>query len=194
MINHRLWGMRCYLSGAIDKAEDNGIGWRKTITPFLLRLGIVVLDPCDKPIDGYFKEKKDLFDQLKRELRFDDLNTEVRKIRTLDLRMVDISDFLITYINNDIQSCGTWEEIGLANRQKKPVLMICQQGKENVPGWVWGMLPHQHIFGTWYDLKKYVCHIHSDKDVDDMRRWVFFDYSRLMPKISIKDSENSLLI
>ena len=55
--------------------------------------------------------------------------------------------------------------------------------------WVFGMIPHQHIFSQWEDLMEYLYHVHSDDIVDDMRRWIFFDFSKLVPKISIEESE-----
>jgi len=185
----RLWGMRCYLSGAMDKAEDNGVGWRKRLTPFLQNLGIVVLNPCDKPIEMDFEiENRDYRETLKRENRFEELNTEVRKLRSIDLRMVDNSDFIIVNIDNDIPSCGTWEEITLANREKDPILVRCVQGKKAIPDWVWGMLPHQHIFSTWSELKSYLVHVHTDQIVDSMKRWVFFDYSQMVPTVGVDAS------
>jgi len=160
------------------------------ITPFLERLGIVVLDPCKKPIIGFSHgENRELFERLKKEKSFDLLNDEVRKIRKIDLYMVSVSNFVIAYVDNDINTCGTWEEIGKANDQNKPVLVVCEQGKVHIPFWVWGMIPHEHIFGEWTDLIRYLHHVHSDENVDDMERWIFFDYSKLMPKVSIEGSE-----
>jgi 16S rRNA C967 or C1407 C5-methylase (RsmB/RsmF family) len=183
---NRLWGMRCYLSGAMDKADDFGKGWRLEFTPFLQKLGVVVLDPCDKPIEGEFEiENRDFCNRLREEERYEELNQEVRLIRVVDLRMVDMADFLVVNVDNDVPSCGTWEEIALANRQKNPILIRCAQGKKNIPGWVWGMIPHQHIFGEWNDLKKYLLHVNSDEDVDTMKRWMFFDYSAMIPRVSV---------
>lgn len=48
---NRLRGMRTYLCGAMDRVPDGGVGWRDSITPFLEDKGIVVLNPCDKPIE-----------------------------------------------------------------------------------------------------------------------------------------------
>ena len=38
----------CYLCGAMDRVADGGVTWRKAITPELNRLGVGVLDPCNK--------------------------------------------------------------------------------------------------------------------------------------------------
>ena len=41
-------------------------------------------------------------------------------IRCVDLRMVDISDFLVVNLDPDIPTFGTHEEIANANRQRSP--------------------------------------------------------------------------
>ena len=46
---NRLKGMRTYLAGAMDRVPDGGAGWRDKITPLLKKMGVVVLNPCDKP-------------------------------------------------------------------------------------------------------------------------------------------------
>ena len=50
MIN-RLKGMRTYLAGAMDRVPDGGVVWRDKITPLLESKGVVVLNPCDKPVE-----------------------------------------------------------------------------------------------------------------------------------------------
>ncbi len=42
--------MRIYLCGAIDKAPDGGVGWRRALTARLA--GHEVLDPTTKPSQG----------------------------------------------------------------------------------------------------------------------------------------------
>ena len=185
----RLYGSRVYLSGAMERALDVGEGWRNRITPYLDRLGIVVLNPCKKPIDMVFKiEDREYREGLRMDGDFETLNKEVRILRAVDLRLVDISDFLIVYLDNEVSSCGTWEEIVTANRQKKPVLIHCKQGKERIPDWLWGMLPHQFIFGSWDDLFEYLRQVNIADEIDNMRRWMFFDYSSMVPKISVSQS------
>jgi len=191
VVSHcRLWGMRCYLSGAMDKASDNGIQWRERLSRFLFNLGVIILDPTNKPIDIGQEtiEDKEYRKRLKRQNRFDELQTGMKPVRSVDLRMDDIADFIIVNFDNDIRTCGTHEEYGWANRCKKPVLVRCVQGKREAPDWMFAMFPHQHIFGSWSALKKYLIHIHRDNIVDDMRRWIFFDYTQFVPKVSVEES------
>ena len=52
--------------------------------------------------------------------------------------------------------CGSYEEISTANRQKKPVLVWCEQGKMLAPNWLFFMLPHEHIFSSMDQLLAYL--------------------------------------
>ena len=46
----KLTNHRAYLAGPIDHADDDGVVWRQKITPLLESLGVMVLDPTDKPV------------------------------------------------------------------------------------------------------------------------------------------------
>jgi len=101
--------------------------------------------------------------------------------------MVDLSNFLIVNIDLEHYACGTIEEMVLANRQKKPILIHVKQGKRLCPDWILGMLGpkgHDMIFDEWKELKKYLTIINSgsDKDVEKRNshhRWVFFDFRKI---------------
>lgn len=191
--NSRLYGMRCYLCGSIDKADDRGVEWRSRLTPFLERMGIIVLNPCKKPINIGIEDEASIIKRrecVKNEM-FDELSKDMYLIRHIDLRLVDLSDFIIVNLDLDILACGTHEEIGWANRQMKPVIVRVPQGLDEVPYWLWGMLPKEQIFQTWIDLKNYLKHVHCDDNVDDLGRWVFFDYKQMVPKVNIEEASNT---
>ena len=99
----RLKGLRAYLAGPIDNAKDDGVGWRIEMTKFLEPLGITVFDPCKKPL-AYAKykeveEEKKKMMQLKETGRYFELTERMKDIVHVDLRMVDVSDFLIIYLD-----------------------------------------------------------------------------------------------
>lgn len=174
--------MRTYLAGAMDRVPDGGAGWRDKITPLLKSKGVVVLNPCDKPVEVGIEDSDTRvnIESLKENDEYSKIKKEYGVIRTLDLRCVDISDFLIASIDIDVHACGTYEEISLANSQKKPVLIWCQQGKRLAPNWLYFMLPHQHIFGSIDDLMQYLDYVDSCKDeIEHHKRWFFFDRERL---------------
>jgi hypothetical protein len=178
MLN-RLRDQRVYLAGAMDRVADRGNGWRDQITPFLEHLEVIVFNPIKKPTTvgiedittHKFKQK------LKLEKNYDELSQVMKTIRSVDLRLVDISDFLIVNLDLDIHPCGTYEEIFWANRQKKPIIVHMVQGKQNAPDWLFGTIPHQMIFSTWDDIKNYLQNIHNNPDIIAYNRWYFFNYT-----------------
>lgn len=175
---NRLKAMRGYLCGAMDRVPDGGIGWRDSLTPFLRGKGVIVLDPCNKPIDIGIEDAENR--QLRRELKkagaYAAVAHDMKIIRCVDLRMVDLSDFLVVNIDTSVHACGTYEELTTANREKKPIIIRIEQGKENVPDWLLGTVPHQMIFSTWDEVKSYLHHIDTAPEVDAMKRWMFFNY------------------
>jgi len=177
----KLTGMRTYLAGAMDRVADGGVEWRQRITPKLRDFGVTVLDPCDKPVEIALEDEatRSNIQALKIRGEFDRIREDYAVIRTLDLRCVDVSDFIIASIDINVHACGTYEEISVANSQKKPVLVWCQQGKINAPNWLFFMLPHQHIFGSIEDLLSYLGRVDSGQDSKHYKRWFFFDQERM---------------
>lgn len=171
----KLRGSRCYLSGAMEVLPDHGIEWRQTLGPFLENLGVMVLDPTNKPTDR-INETPERWQELRATEQYDQLRKEIKILRCVDLRMVDISDFLIVNLSNDVRTCGTWEEMDVANRQKKPVIVRIKEGKNQCPLWLFGKLPHEMIFGSWDEVKDYLIKVDRDQ-VDHLRRWLLFDFN-----------------
>jgi hypothetical protein len=71
--------------------------------------------------------------------------------------------------------CGSYEEIVTANRQKKPVLIWCEQGKKIAPNWLFFMLPHEHIFSSMNEMIEYIYKVNKTKNVSSMKRWFFLN-------------------
>jgi len=174
---NRLKNQRCYLAGAMDRVRDRGIGWRNEITPFLESLGIVVFNPITKPTDTGLEDHDShiVKTKLKTNKRYDELSSMMKVIRSVDLRLVDISDFLIVNLDLDIHPCGTYEEIFWANRQKKPIIIHMVQGKKHTPDWLFGTVPHQMIYSDWNDIYGYLEHINSSENINTYNRWYFFN-------------------
>jgi len=134
-------GARVYLSGPMDfvasRAEEKKNGWRVRVKQFLQSYGATVFDPWEKPkIRGLHEYGKE--DATSIHVRYNwtfEESREGAKIRTecaqnfwetmhIDLRMVDISDFVIAYCPTNIYSVGTPHEIIMARQQHKPVLFV----------------------------------------------------------------------
>lgn len=174
---NRLYNQRVYLAGAMDRVPDRGSTWRDNITPFLMNLGITVFNPIKKPcLDGNEDHTVHAYKtKLKQQEKYDELKKIMKNIRCVDLRLVDISDFLIVNLDIDVHPCGTYEEIFLANRSKKPVIIHMEQGKNSAPDWLFGTLPHEMILSSWDEVKNYLNHIDSSEKIQTHNRWQFFN-------------------
>lgn len=178
----RLAGMRAYVSGPMDSPESKGgLIWRKTITPRLQKMGVGVIDPTNKPCQGVLEDDKTRQNIAKsRESGdYELVQNYVKQIVKTDLRFVDVSDFLIVYLDIKEFPCGTYDELFMACNQRKPVLIVCPYGKNKVPGWLWGRIPHELFFGSFDDMFQYLEHIDKSKDIDTLNRWVFIDYKKV---------------
>lgn len=174
---NRLKNTRCYLAGAMEHTSDNGVGWRDVIKRDLESLRITWLDPTDKPTE-IAHEDADFANRLrywKCQGNWKKVSDAVRIIRAVDLRMVDIADFMIVNIDMDVPTCGTWEEIFWANRCMKPVIVRVAQGKVAAPSWLFGTIPHEMIFSSWTEVGRYLRSINSSPVIDDLKRWRFFN-------------------
>jgi hypothetical protein len=171
-----LAGTRVYLCGAMDRVPDGGVEWRKRLTPRLKELGVVLFDPTNKP---FYDGKGDESDRKQREEwvkngEYDKIREFVKEFRGGDLRMVNNCDFVIIYIDVNVHMCGSYEEIAIATHEKKPILVVCEQGKPRTPQWLFGQLPHEHIFGSFDELMTYLHGIDEHGLDDESGRWYFY--------------------
>tara|TARA_A100001391_G_scaffold172537_1_gene134055 strand:+ start:786 stop:1421 length:636 start_codon:yes stop_codon:yes gene_type:complete len=176
---NKLEGLRCYLAGPIDAADDDGVGWRKDATKWLKARGVKVLDPCDKPISyAEYKEidtEKQKMMELKENGRYFELSQRMREIAHVDLRMTDISDFLIVYLNPNITMFGTIHELINSLNQKKPTLVVVEGGKRCASNWLFGIMDFNFIFDSFEELYDFLGLIDTEAIQANLSRWVFFD-------------------
>jgi len=178
---NRLHNKMCYIIGYMQSCPNNGEGWRNEIIPFLTSVGVKVFNPCRKPVDFGLedRETRELVNSLLQKEKYDEVRELMKPIRAVDLRMVDKSDFLIFNLDNNFPTCGSHEEWVTANRQKKPIIVRCEQGKSAIPNWMFGALPHELFFSTWQEVTNYLKHIDESPCFDAVGRWVFFDYEKM---------------
>lgn len=161
-----LKGARCYLGGPIEN-DATGHNWRAEPSRILVeRYGIDLFDPFADPKQQWVpqlyaaREHKD-FEKM-REIAMD----FVQK----DLTMIDHTDMLISYLPKGVPTTGTHHEIIRASDAKKPVMLVCPQGKEFVPLWYYGFIRHERMFGSWQDLYAYLDEVSDGKHTEE-RRW-----------------------
>ncbi len=136
-----LRGTTCYLSGpmdfVVDRKQEALIGWRARLTDALESWGVRVFDPWFKPMvrnlgrygiedETSNEERKDwIFDEGSRGAAVRSrLSGSFWPVMHIDLRMVDLSDFVIACCPTNLYSVGTPHEIVLARQQRKPVLLV----------------------------------------------------------------------
>ena len=140
--NGLLQGAGVYLSGPMDfvasRAAEKKSGWRNRVGEFLEAAGVTVFDPWFKPdvrgLHEYGREDVKSGERIKERwtYRSGRKGAEIRswcarmfwETLHIDLRMVDTSDFTISYCPTNIYSVGTPHEIITATVQHKPVLFV----------------------------------------------------------------------
>lgn len=178
---NRLAGSMVYAAGPIDRCPDGGKQWRAALAPELRRRGIVMLDPLKKPTDVGLEDDDHRGERAswKASGDYERFAAVMRKIRAVDLRLVDKADFLIVKMDLDVFMCGTMEELFLANRQHKVVLVWCPQGIGRIPDWMYGVLPHEFFFDTIDGVLAYIDHVATAPDIDTLNRWLFLNHNDL---------------
>jgi hypothetical protein len=137
-----LQGARVYLSGPMDfvasRAAEKKFGWRNRVGEFLEAMGVTVFDPWFKPdvrgLYEYGREDVKSGERIKKRWTYEPggKGAEARswcsrqfwETLHIDLRLVDTSDFMISYCPTNIYSVGTPHEIITATLQHKPVLFV----------------------------------------------------------------------
>jgi hypothetical protein len=140
-LKNHLKGARVYLSGPMDfvasRAAEKKYGWRTRVSQFLRSYGVTVFDPWNKPqirgLHEYGREDvksievrdKWTFDPGKKGVEArGECAASFWETMHIDLRMVDVCDFLIAYCPTNIYSVGTVHEIVVARQERKPVLFV----------------------------------------------------------------------
>jgi hypothetical protein len=137
-----LQGARVYLSGPMDfvasRAAEKQFGWRNRVSQFLQEMGVTVFDPWFKPdvrgLHEYGREDVKSGERIKKRWTYKTGRKGAQErswcakqfweTLHIDLRMVDTSDFMISYCPTNIYSVGTPHEIIMATLQHKPVLFV----------------------------------------------------------------------
>ena len=149
------------------------------MTPYLEKMGLTILDPTNKPVSqcryNEIGDEKEHIQKLVNLKRWDELRTMAKEIVLVDLRMVEVADFLIAYVDKDIHICGTYDEIFESLRRRKPTLIVHKGGKAEMSMWLRGKMNHNFVFENFDELYEYLEALHDGTVEPDYTRWVFFD-------------------
>jgi len=180
---NKLEGQVAYLAGFIDANPEKSRGWRIDMKRFLNDLGIGAFDPTDKPITNVkVSEDKDFvqrMNSLKSRGMYDEITQSMKEIVRLDLKMVDLANFLILAIDKRYYSCGSFSEFTYACMLRKPVFVYCEQGVSEIPNWMFGLGDYPYFHGSWDSIKQHIQNIHDGFSDDLDGKWRFFNYDKV---------------
>jgi hypothetical protein len=166
---------RCYLIGPMENvSSEAGRGWRDRVTEGLSAMSVTVFNPFLKPWVDPVAEDEEARDDLNRWREtgeYDKVAERMKRVRADDLRLCDISDFFVVYLDPTVSSWGTVEEVVTANRMKKPIFVVVEGGKAKAPLWVYGMLPHRYFYDDLDSALDLIRRIDSGEKVIDSDRW-----------------------
>jgi len=121
-----------YLAGAMEYAPDFGMDWRRALTPILINMNYIVINPCLTTPHTLSNTKldKDL-DSYRQEIR--------EKIILPDLKLIDGCDLIIVNWDKYVKfGGGTHGELTYALINNIPVYLIESIPREEIPGWILG--------------------------------------------------------
>jgi len=176
MTQHLLNRTKCYLAGNIENSHAPDY-WRDVVKNELKETGITFFDPLKKPfMDSVNEDKEHIAKLVKMRTggEFGELAKIMRKIRVEDLSLVDRSDFLIASISAKTASWGTAEEVFWANRMKKPIFLVVEEGRRACPFWIFGTLPEDQIYDNMKDVIAEIKKLDSGEKTMDLSRWKVF--------------------
>ena len=172
-----LEGVKIYLSGAIDRIEDDGVGWRKEFRQKCVEYNLPVsfLDPTNKPdhLGSEIGEEKNRIKMLLESCKWNQAKNQAKIFRRIDLRMVDICHLFIVHIDVNCHLCGTYEELFTAERQRKPMLAIMASGqsKWDIPSWLVSIFDEEDVFNDVESCVEHLKLLHTGKIIFD-DRWI----------------------
>ena len=103
----------------------------------------------------------------------------MKKIVSIDLHYLDLSNFVVAYLDLDVRLTGSITEITYAALEKKPIIIICPQGKAKLPNWLYGMCDHRLFFDDIESSKQYINKVNNNKIFISAERWRFINYGKV---------------
>lgn len=154
---NNLLNTKAYLIGAIEN-DDNAYDWRADLKNRLSDFGIKFFDPLRRPLINKVEENaafKTAVKNYRKDLDIVQLHDVMSKIRSEDLSLVDRCDFIVFYLDLNKPTCGSYEEYFRAIWLNKPAYIVCPQGLDKIPLWLFGCESYSrsYFFNDFVDLK-----------------------------------------
>lgn len=160
-----LIGAKAYLSGPIE--NDHYFIWRDEPKKILReQFQINLFDPCEDEKQNWSA----VLTKAREKKNYETLKNICKSIVRKDLSLVDRSDLLIACLFKNTRTFGTTHEIILSNEAKKPTIIVCPDGKEFIPYWLWGIIKEEFMFDSWQQLYCYLDEVNQGKHINN-NRW-----------------------
>ena len=147
--------------------------WRQNVTDKLTIIGIKVLSPTKKTFAIQTHETDDDRENMNEWREYGDLqrvHDYMVPVIEKDLRLVDISDFLIVNMEVTKPTFGTMHELVVANQQKKPIFFACGDRKMS-PHWITGLIKPRYIYNNLDEVVDTLYKINKGEIEIDSNRW-----------------------
>lgn len=162
-----------YLVGPMEYSSDC-FSWRDAITSTLqLNFNIKCFDPNKDHFVNLVSETEEDRAILKEQRELENwtyVSDYMKQVIRRDLRMVDLSTFIVGRIEPETPTFGTIHEIVVASLQSKPIL-IQTDDKKKFPLWLAGLVNMNMVFETWEELVSYLAKIDSGEIYADPKYW-----------------------
>ncbi len=161
-----LRGCKVYLGGPIEHAEDKE-DWRPPVRDVLRKeFQIELFDPTEDVKQEWLPNLLD----AREACDFDTMSKIAKRFVHKDLSVVDECRFIISNVPRGVPTTGTTHEIINSWDLKKPTLLVCPEGKQYVPAWYYGFIPHSPwMHGSWDSLYDYLREVDAGKHKEETR-------------------------
>jgi len=166
---------KVYLCGGIENFP--GQNWRESITTELSKMGIIALDPLDKPFINSHPEDQDIHRWLRERRAALDLQSVrdfIKVVRRQDLTMIDRSDFVIANLHPTKASYGSAEELSFSERALKKVFIVIDGGIQFTPYWLLAMFSEKCFYNSIDDVLTELRKIDNGEIQMDDKYWRLF--------------------
>ena len=166
-----LYKTKCTVIGPMQYTDGRSI--REYLSEQFGKYNITLYDHYHKPFIKAIEEDESVRSNFKIWLENEEYDklSEQRNIRTFDLKLIDISDFIIMIFDPQVPTIGSWEEFFWANRLKKPIFFVNIKGKKTTPYWIFWTIPHKYIYSSVEEMLQRIQDIDSGKHPIDNDRW-----------------------
>jgi len=167
-----LAGTKTYLAGNLEYSDES-LSWRDLVETELSNLEIICLSPIKRTFDKQMVETKEDRERLKlirQNGEWDEVASYMKEVVKKDLRLIDLSDFVIFNFEFEKPTFGTMHELVVAEQQRKPIFVTCRDLKL-VPLWIMGLIDKKYFYRSITDVIEAVRKINSGEQSIDSDRW-----------------------